>query len=494
MLVSLTSTTPVATDLGYLLHKHPDRVRSVDVGFGRAHVFYPEATEQRCTATTYVEVDAVGSARHRRQRRARGLEPYLSDRPYAASSILSVALGRLYRTALNGRCEDRPDLVARPLDLEIDLPVVPLRGGPAILRRLFDPLGYDVECSPIALDPQFPAWGDSRCVSARLAGRHTVRSALEHLYVLLPVLDDAKHYWIGPDEVDKLLGRGGDWLGSHPESGLITRRYLRFGQFTREALARLADAGEDTDLLDAERDAAERAAELPARLGEQRLDSVLEAVRNVGAGRVVDLGCGEGRLLERLIAEPAVTGAVGVDVSVGALERAERRLKLDTMSERRRERIRLFQGALTYTDSRLRGFDVATVTEVVEHLDPERLDAFAEVVFGHICAGSVVLTTPNREHNAKFQHLDGRGLRHDDHRFEWTRSEFEAWSRGIAERFGYGVEISAVGPVDPVLGPPTQMAVFRGRANRGASSAHTGEAVARAARERSEQERAWLSR
>lgn len=460
MLVSLTSTTPVATDLGYLLHKHPDRVRSVDVGFGRAHVFYPEATPQRCTATTCVEVDPFGRTRHRQHRRAQGLEPYLNDRPYAASSMLSVALGRLFRTALNGTCEARPELVGQPLDLEVGLPVVPVRGGQELLRRLFEPLGYDVDCSSIALDPEFPAWGASRHVSARLAGRQTVRSALEHLYVLLPVLDDNKHYWIGPDEVDKLLSRGGDWLGSHPASDLITRRYLRIPEYTREALARLADTGEDSDLLDTQHDAAEQATESPLRMGEQRLEAVLEVVRSVGAGRVLDLGCGEGRLLERLIVEPRVTRAVGVDVSVGALKRAEQRLRLEEMSERRRERVQLLQGALTYTDSRLQGFDVATVIEAVEHLDPDRLDVFAEVVFGHVSASTVVLTTPNREYNQNFERLDSRGLRHEDHRFEWTRGEFEAWAGGIAARFGYGVEIGAVGPVDPVCGPPTQMAVF----------------------------------
>ena len=461
MLFSLTSTTPVATDLGFLLHKHPDRVRSVDVGFGRAHVYYPVATRSRCTATTYVEVDPFGSARHRKERPAHGLAPYLNDRPYAASSMLSVALGRLFRTAMSGTCEARPELVAQPLEVEVGLPVVPVRGGQSMLQRLFGPLAYEIECEPIALDPRFPAWGDSRYLSVRLAGEQTVRSVLEHLYVLLPVLDDAKHYWIGPAEVDKLMLRGGDWLRSHPESDLIARRYLRIPEFTRDALARLADAGEDTDLLDEQSDAAERANEVPIRLGEQRLEAVLQAVLDVGAGRVVDLGCGEGRLLERLIAEPAVTNAVGVDVSMGALKRAERRLGLDGMSERRRERVQLLQGALTYADSRLRGFDVATIVEVVEHLDPERLDVFAEAVFGRIFAKSVVVTTPNREHNANFAHLDGRGLRHDDHRFEWTRSEFQEWARGVAERFGYGVEISAIGDVDPVHGPPTQMAVFR---------------------------------
>ena len=461
MLVSLTSTTPDATDLGFLLHKHPDRVRSVDVGFGRAHVFYPEASPQRCTATLFVEVDPIDLARGSKGRQPQGLQPYVNDRPYVSSSMLSVALGRLFGTALSGTCETRPELVSTPLDLEIELPVVSVRGGTEVLEALFEPLGYQVESVPIPLDEQYPAWGNSRCLSVRLCGQHTVRSTLEHLYVMLGVLDDRKHYWIGPDEIDKLLRRGGDWLVSHPQAELITRRYLRFGSFAREALARLADAGEDTDLIDERNDDAEQAAERPISLNEQRLEAVTEAIRRVGGGRVVDLGCGEGRLLQRLVAERCVTEVLGVDVSVGALERAERRLRLDEMSERRREQVSLVQGALTYTDERLRGFDVATVVEVIEHLDSERLDVFADVVFAHAAPSAVVLTTPNREYNANFERLGATGLRHGDHRFEWTRDEFAAWADSIKDRYGYGYEISSIGPDDPVHGPPTQMAVFR---------------------------------
>ena len=461
MLVSLTSTTPVATDLGFLLHKHPDRVRSVDVGFGRAHVFYPEATPQRCTATLFVEVDPIDLARGPKGRKPQGLEPYVNDRPYVASSMLSVALGRLFGTALSGACETRPELVSAPLDLEVDLPVLSVRGGADVLRALFEPLGYEVEAAPIPLDEQHPAWGDSRCLRVRLLGRHTVRSTLEHLYVMLPVLDDRKHYWIGAGEIDKLLRRGGDWLASHPQADLITSRYLRFGSFAREALARLAEAGEDTDLIDERQDEAEQAVERPISLNEQRLEAVTEAVRRVGGGRVVDLGCGEGRLLQRLVADPAVTEVLGVDVSVGVLERAERRLRLDEMSERRRERISLLQGALTYTDERVHGFDVATVVEVIEHLDSERLDVFGDVVFGHAAPAAVVLTTPNREYNANFERLGATGLRHGDHRFEWSRDEFAAWAHSIEDRYGYRFEISGIGPHDLACGPPTQMVVFR---------------------------------
>lgn len=460
MLVSLTSTTPDATDLGFLLHKHPDRVRSVDVGFGRAHVFYPQATPERCTATLFVEIDQGSLARRLKGRHAAGLEPYVNDRPYAASSMLSVALGRVYRTALNGTCETRPDLVDQPLDLQVDLPVVPVRGGEQLLRRLFEPLGYEVKTEAIALDEQFPTWGDSPYFSVRLIGRQTVRDTLEHVFVMLPVLDDQKHYWIDQNEIDKLLRRGGEWLPSHPESELISRRYLRFGEFTQQAVARLAEAGEEPEVLDAEQEQLEVAAELPISLREERLEAVLGAVRALGGGRVVDLGCGEGRLLERLVAEPTVTDVYGVDVSVGTLERAERRLRLEEMSERRRERISLLQGALTYADDRLRGFDVAALVEVIEHIDPERLGVLAEVVFGQTAPGAVVMTTPNREYNANFEHLEPSGFRHGDHRFEWTRDEFAAWAHGISDQFGYGCEISGIGPDDPARGRPTQMAVF----------------------------------
>ncbi len=461
MLLSITSTTADATILGYLLHKHPDRVRSVDVGFGRAHVFYQEASPERCTATLMVEVDPISLSRKRNSRNTQNLEPYVNDRPYAASSMLSVAIGRLFGTAMSGTCDTHPELVDQKMDLELELPVVPVRGGEDVLRRLFEPLGYSVDCTPIALDPQFQSWGDSNYFALTLSGSHTVQRALAHLFVLLPVLDDRKHYWIGEDEIDKLMRRGGDWLPNHPESEFITRRYLRFGALTREALARLADGAEDSDQADAELDEAEAKVERPLSLNQQRLDAVTDAVVAMGGGRVVDLGCGEGRLLERLVAESSVSSVLGVDVSIAALERAERRLRLDEMSERRRERVTLAQGALTYVDDRIVGHDVATVVEVIEHIDLERLDVFARVLFGHAAPAAVIVTTPNSEYNVHFEKLGPSAMRHGDHRFEWTRSDFKQWALSVSEDYGYVPEFSSIGPDDPTTGPPTQMAVFR---------------------------------
>jgi 3' terminal RNA ribose 2'-O-methyltransferase Hen1 len=462
-----TAAAP-ATDLGFLLHKHPDRLHTADTSFGRAAVCYPEADESRCTAALLVDVDPVGLVRDRKgpQGNNFSLSQYVNDRPYAASSFLSGAILRMFGTAMTGRSKERPDLVAQPLPLAVHLPVVPCRGGEPVLRRLFEPLGYEVAAERIPLDPQFPQWGDSRYFAVTLTAHVKVRDLLEHLFVLLPVLDDDKHYWVGDDEVDKLLRRGGDWLGVHPERELIAHRYLRHDRrLTRDALARIAVPDEDPDAdPDAEaeaHDAEEEAVEERISLNEHRMRAVVAAVAESGARRVVDLGCGSGQLLARLIREPGLERIVGIDVSYRALEGAARRLHLATMAPRQRERIDVLQGALTYRDKRLASFDAATVVEVIEHLDPPRLGAFERVLFADDRPATVIVTTPNVEYNVRFEGMPAGSLRHRDHRFEWTRAEFATWAARIAETHGYRVEHRGIGDEDPEVGTPTQMAVFR---------------------------------
>ncbi|MFF1700830.1 3' terminal RNA ribose 2'-O-methyltransferase Hen1 [Streptomyces sp. NPDC058252] len=470
-----TTGTPErpATDLGFLLHKHPDKAQAFSTSYGTAHVLYPEASVERCTAALLLEVDAVALVR-RGKGKGRGGAPdaalaqYVNDRPYAASSLLAVALSSVFSSAMKGQCTARPELPEQPRPLRIEVPALPARGGADLVRQLFEPLGWTVTVEAVALDSEFPEWGDSRYVRLVLdAAGLTLAEALRHLYVLLPVLDDAKHYWVSSDEVDKLLRAGEGWLPDHPEQKLITSRYLsRRWSLTREAmerleLVRLAEA-DDTEVeeidnaVDEETDTEEK----PVPLAVRRRDAILAALHTSGAARVLDLGCGQGQLVQALLKDTRFTEIVGVDVSMRALTIASRRLKLDRMGERQAARVQLLQGSLAYTDTRLKGYDAAVLSEVIEHLDLPRLPALEYAVFGSARPRTVLVTTPNVEYNVRWETLPAGHSRHGDHRFEWTREEFRTWAERVARRHGYDVEFTPVGPDDPEVGPPTQMAVF----------------------------------
>lgn len=460
MLLTITTTRPPATDLGYLLHKHPERLQSFSLPFGRAHVFYPAASEEICTAALLLDVDPVGLIR--RGVRFPRLDQYVNDRPYVGSSFLSVAIARVFNTALAGKCSARPALPDQAMPLTVRTPALPCRGGEAVLRRLFEPLGYRVHATQHPLDDRFPEWGESPYFTVELEGQLRLQDLLAHLYVLVPVMDAEKHYWVGEDEVDKLLRRGEGWLAAHPDRELIVNRYMKYQRSLRdEALAKLLeDEDPDPDRDEASREAEEGAVEAPLRLNEQRLGSVVAALKAAGARTVLDLGCGSGKLITALIKEPSFETIAGVDISHRALEVAAARLRLDRLAPRQRDRVQLFQSALTYRDRRLTGFDAAAVVEVIEHLDKPRLSAFERVVFEHARPSTVVLTTPNREYNVKFERLPADQFRHRDHRFEWTRRELEDWAAEVAGRFDYRVRFLPVGPEDATLGAPTQMAVF----------------------------------
>jgi 3' terminal RNA ribose 2'-O-methyltransferase Hen1 len=460
MLITITNTADPATDLGFLLHKNPANLHSAALSFGKAHVFYSSATTQRCTACLLLELDPVELVRGAQQ-----LEDYVNDRPYVASSYLTVAMGRIFGTALAGNCQKRPGLVNTPLPLEIAVEVVRARGGADVLRKLFEPLGYRVEATPIPLDETFPDWGESRYFRLTLSACATVHDALSHLYVLLPVLDEEKHYYVGDAEVDKLLRHGEGWLGKHPERQLIVQRYLkRRSSLVDRAMARLLD--EENAAVEAVESKTEQAAvaekdlERPMTLHTQRLNLVANKLKTLEAKTILDLGCGEGKLLRRLLADRAFERIAGVDVSHRSLEVASSRLRLDRMPERQRKRIQLMQGSLLYRDKRLSGFDAAALIEVIEHLDRPRLAAMERVVFEFARPRHAVVTTPNREYNALFPTLPPGKLRHGDHRFEWTRAEFAAWAEATGARFGYQVSFEPVGPVDAQHGAPSQMAVF----------------------------------
>lgn len=459
MLVTITYTGPAATDLGYLLHKHPGKVQAFDTSVGTAHVFYPEVEAARCTAAMLLEIDALALVRNKHLRGGSGadsLANYVNDRPYASSSMTAVALGQLFRTAMTGRCDSRPELAASAIPLEIALTAVPVKGGSGLAQRLFEPLGWYVAEEAVPLDPQYPGWGASDYVNLQLRGTVRLSAALRQVYVLLPVMDDSKHYWVGDDEVAKLLRAGEGWLNDHPERELITRRYLAHQRDMVDAATDAFPAGAGGAVPSA---AATGTEVIP--LYRLRADAVLAALKEVGAHSVADLGCGEGALIKRLLVDPAFEEIIGTDVSARALENAAQRLRLDEVSERHRDRVRLLHSSVTYLDDRLQGLDAAVLMEVVEHVDPERLPALEHSVFGYARPQTVVVTTPNVEYNALYPRLGAGQRRHPDHRFEWTRQEFQAWASSVGAVHGYDVDFRAVGEVDPAAGSPTQLALFR---------------------------------
>ncbi len=464
MILTISTTHQPATDLGFLLMKHPDNVHSKAMSFGRAVLFYPEATDERCTAAIVLDIDPIGLVRGKDKSGQTSLfTHYVTDRPFAVTSFMSVAITRLLRSAMSGKSRERQDLADIPLPLEATLTPLPSRGGAALLDKLFAPLGYGVAVEPLPLDPHFPEWGDSAYGKVTLTGEVRLADLLTHLFVLIPVLDNQKHYWVGPDEVDKLLAKGEGWLEGHPEKELIARRYLKHRRgLTRWALERLTEAEEppDEDEEGQDRAAQEDSLEQPIRLNDLRMTRVIDTLTALGAARVADIGCGEGKLLARLLTESSFTKVVGMDVSTVALDRAADRLRLDRLPTRRRERIDLIQGSLTYVDERLNGFDAFVCVEVIEHMDEDRLGAFEQTVFDGAHPKHVILTTPNREYNALFENLPEGKLRHHDHRFEWTRAEFQAWAKALAGRQGYDVRFEDIGEAHSEHGAPTQMGVF----------------------------------
>ena len=321
------------------------------------------------------------------------LRQYVNDRPYVASSLMSVAIARVLGSALSGRCEQRSALVAQPIPLTAKLSVMPCRGGDGLLRRLFEPLGYRVTATGHHLDEKFPYWGESSYHTVELFAECRLQDLLTHLYVLIPVLDDNKHYWIGGDEVDKLLSKGAGWLETHPEKELIARRYLKHRTgLIHAALDRLVEEeSPDADESEAVHSAEEEAVEAPLRLNDQRLEAVVAALSKARAKSVVDLGCGEGRLLRLLLKDKSFERIVGMDVSYRSLEIAQRRLYFDRMPPKQRERIELIQGSLMYRDHRLAGFDAAAVVEFGDQSlgeNPQTQKVHAQHLLRRVCRGN----------------------------------------------------------------------------------------------------------
>ncbi len=459
MLLTISTTHQPTTDLGFLLHKHPDKLQSIELSMGKVQIFYPEASKAKTTVALVLDIDPIALVRGNRNLAGKSfaLGQYVNDRPYVASSFMSVAIAKAFSTAMNGHCKKRPDLVSLALPLEVNISVLPApKGGEILIRKLFEPLGYEVNLERHVLDEEFPAWGESRYFTVSLKNTIPLHLLLSHLYVLIPALDNDKHYYVSQNEIDKLLAKGKSWLPNHPEKEQIISRYLiHLSAFTKQALMRL---NEDETKEEVEEPVA--ATSKKGTLHQQRLALVVEQLKATGAKSVLDLGCGEGKLIRRLLKHKQFEKIVGMDVAYSELLKCKERLHWEEMAPRQKARIELLQGALTYQDKRLSGFDAAALVEVIEHLDENRLPAFERVIFEFAQPKTIILTTPNAEYNVRFEQLKANTMRHRDHRFEWTRKGFETWATNLAKKYNYTVSFLPIGEFDAEVGAPSQMAIF----------------------------------
>ncbi|MCI5751890.1 MAG: 3' terminal RNA ribose 2'-O-methyltransferase Hen1 [Oscillospiraceae bacterium] len=447
-------------DLGYLLHKNPERAQQFELSYGKAYVFYPEVSDERTTAALLLDIDPLDLARGKVGSKDGGLFDYVNDRPYASTSFMSTAIVRIFGTAMSGRCDKRRELADTPLKLTARLSSLKDNGDTELAKELFEPLGYTVSTERAGLDDSFPEWGISPYIDLTISGTVKLSELLAHIYVLIPVFDRQKHYYISEDEIHKLLDHGEGWLADHPYKEKITRRYFSARKsYARKALDILL-SDDITDEDNTENAEAKEEKEAHTPLNTQRMEAVKNAVLASGASSVIDLGCGECRLTSLLLNEPQIKQVTACDVSVSVLEKAAQRLHLDRMQPHRRNKLTLMQASLTYRDKRFEGYDCACAVEVIEHIEPMRIPAFERAIFEFAAPRTVIITTPNIEYNANYEHMKENSLRHGDHRFEWTRAEFRQWAEHICGKFGYSCEISGIGDTDEKFGTPTQMGVF----------------------------------
>ncbi|MGN1458271.1 MAG: 3' terminal RNA ribose 2'-O-methyltransferase Hen1 [Acutalibacteraceae bacterium] len=462
MLLTITMNGTNTQELGYLLHKNPQRAQCFELNFGKAYVFYTEVSDSRTTAALLLKLNPIDLARGKLGSKDGGLFDYVNDRPYVSSSFMSTAINHIFSTAMSGRCAKRQELADSVLDLEATVYNLPVRSEKEFVREIFEPLGYEITIRESILDEKFTEWGESCYVDLTLRGKVKLSELLNHLYVLIPVFDKQKHYYIHEDEIDKLLRHGEGWLAAHQQKNKIIRRYFDIKRsYANKTIARLLEAESETENeTETENSQEQEITEKKIPLNTQRMEAVKNAVLSSGAETVLDIGCGEGKLTAMLLHEQQIKKITAADVSVSVLEKAKQKLNYEHMQPYLKNKLTLMQASLMYKDNRFSGFDAACVVEVIEHMDMQRIPFFEKVLFGYAQPKTVILTTPNKEYNIKYPTLENDTLRHRDHRFEWTRDEFKNWCEHICSKFGYKAEIKNIGETDEEYGSPTQMGVF----------------------------------
>ncbi|WP_342431763.1 3' terminal RNA ribose 2'-O-methyltransferase Hen1 [Neobacillus sp. FSL H8-0543] len=443
MQLSLTVRGTGAETVSYLIAKNPTNLYERNEKGFKVRLVYPTFTNDEAEFLIYVQPDPIDLARNSAEKY--DITSYINDREFAVSSIFVSAIRKALGTALNGKPdEEYTEWVDHPFVMELNFGPVATDLNDREIEDLFKPIGYKVTIESGV--STFREKSSAKFIT--ITGEQTVQNALKHISTLIPVIDNYKHYFIDEREVEKLDRYGDDWLESHPAKLLILKRALRYQSLIVKS--KFYHREQSTKGI----------VEQPkVRLNEQRYDAIVNYIKGLpNRETIVDLGAGEGKLSVQFGFIDGVKEILSIEPSSKSRVKAIKRFQEENDKERYIEPKSL-AGSLYYFDERLQNKDIIVLCEVIEHIDEHRLPNIFKTIVNDYRPRILIVTTPNQEYNVVYEMDDE--MRHDDHRFEWTRAEFREKCEQWTKDSSYQVSFQGIGEEIESYGQPTQMAIFR---------------------------------
>ena len=443
MQLTIQATGDNAKVMSHLLSKNPANLYERNQKGHLVRFFYSKFTDQEVEATIFVTPDPIELVQSNSN--SYDITHYINDREFAVSSIFCSLIRSALGTALNGQPKEQyMEWVDHPFSLQFEFGPVVSTLTDQQLAELFEPLGFALAITRQEIDYSIRMKDESSARYLTLRGTKTLHESLRQLFVLIPVLDNYKHYYIDEKEIEKLERYGEGWLENHPLRDFIYRKSLRFKELYSQ--------------VESQKPAGEPEVQVKkARLNELRYEKIAETVSQLKPESVVDFGSGEGKLSERLGLIAGVREILAVEPSQSAAVKAAARFHKAQENEHFTMPKTLW-GSLFYFDERLQGKDAIILCEVIEHIDEDRLPKAMDTILHAYRPGALIITTPNREYNDVYE-MEER-FRHTDHRFEWTRAEFQQWCLERNNQEFYGLQFEGIGEEHDLQGHPTQMCIF----------------------------------
>jgi len=425
MQLSIYTKNPHARAISHLLAKNPATVYERQVKGHAVRFVYHKMTDDELYASIFVTPDSLALVK---DNEAFDITHYINDREFAVSTIFLSLIRSALGTALNGKPkEEYIQFAAMDFPFTFEFGPISSRLTDEEIRNIWEPLGYEVTINTMT--------DAKRARFLTLTNTITLKKALQQIFILIPVMDDYKHYFIDEAERERLENYGEGWLETHPMREFIYKKALRFKQ--------LYMSEEEN----------EQKVNKPS-LNTRRYETIADAVTALKPKTVIDMGAGEGKLSMLLAQIDSITNLYSVDPSNHALARMQKRF-----ADQQFAAAPIIKwGSLYYEDKEFTEADVFILCEVIEHIDEERLPQIMHLITQNYTPKHLIITTPNAEYNTVYE-LEV--MRHDDHRFEWDRKQFEAWCKAVAPN--YDLQFEGIGSVHEQYGAPTQMCIMTRR-------------------------------